>query len=592
MMWRLLAPGGIQDYWRHPEFDELGNAARLSLDEKFRGEAYRKMTRIFFEHNPWIIVIQPFEDYGLQKYVEFTPNSNQSVRDPALQPEAAARLAPRRQPAGPGVSAPGPAVLVHARLRRLPRLPALSDPHRALARLDGRVRGHAAVGGSGPAPAATRRADRRDGARPAGPRARPADSGAVRHLPGQRRPRGLRTLDPLPPAGDGRGALLSPGDLRAGPDGVRHRGRGRVPDRRPVGRPPELAPRPRDHGSGARRAVGADLLHRHPVHPDPVAPPRPVPDLGAGRLAPSGAPRAHAGRLHHGLDRADHALGRARGPAGGLRPDRPGEGRDGALGGGEAHPQERGAADPHDHRPPVRDAARRRGGHGDGIRLAGDRPARDHSRSTTATTRSCSRRSSSRRCCSSRSTCCWTCSTGSSTRGRGREGGADRAGRHPGPGPACPSGRAARAPPVAALRRRRVRRAARGDRPRRAAPGPAQPGARLAPGAAQGAHPRGAGRQGASPRHRPSRPGRAVPHGVRHARVAHDRVRGGGGWRRRRGAARARRRLPGRMGGRDRDDGGGRPARVPVHPARDRDHRGAGPVVPQPESSSSGSRAG
>jgi peptide/nickel transport system substrate-binding protein len=77
MMWRLLAPGGIQDYWRHPEFDELGNAARLSLDEKFRGEAYRKMTRIFFEHNPWIIVIQPFEDYGLQKYVEFNPNANQ-----------------------------------------------------------------------------------------------------------------------------------------------------------------------------------------------------------------------------------------------------------------------------------------------------------------------------------------------------------------------------------------------------------------------------------------------------------------------------------------------------------------------------------
>jgi peptide/nickel transport system substrate-binding protein len=77
MMWRLLSPGGPQDYWRHPEFDELGNAARFSLDEKFRGEAYKKMTRIFLEHNPWIVVIQPYEDYGLQKYVEFTPNPNQ-----------------------------------------------------------------------------------------------------------------------------------------------------------------------------------------------------------------------------------------------------------------------------------------------------------------------------------------------------------------------------------------------------------------------------------------------------------------------------------------------------------------------------------
>jgi peptide/nickel transport system substrate-binding protein len=79
MMWRLLAPGAPLDYWRHPEFDELGNAARFSLDEKFRGEAYRKMTRIFLEHNPWIVVLQPQEDYGLQRYVEFTPNANQQL---------------------------------------------------------------------------------------------------------------------------------------------------------------------------------------------------------------------------------------------------------------------------------------------------------------------------------------------------------------------------------------------------------------------------------------------------------------------------------------------------------------------------------
>jgi len=78
MMWRLMSPGGAHDYWRHPEFDELGGAARVSLDEKFRGEAYRKMTKLFLEYNPWIIVIQPNEDYGLQKHVEFTPNPNQA----------------------------------------------------------------------------------------------------------------------------------------------------------------------------------------------------------------------------------------------------------------------------------------------------------------------------------------------------------------------------------------------------------------------------------------------------------------------------------------------------------------------------------
>jgi peptide/nickel transport system substrate-binding protein len=78
MMWRLLAPGGAQDYWRHPRFDELGEAARFSVDEKFRGQAYREMTKLALEHFPWIPVIQPYEDYGLQKYVEWTPNPNQA----------------------------------------------------------------------------------------------------------------------------------------------------------------------------------------------------------------------------------------------------------------------------------------------------------------------------------------------------------------------------------------------------------------------------------------------------------------------------------------------------------------------------------
>jgi peptide/nickel transport system substrate-binding protein len=79
MMWRLLGPGGPQDYWRHAEWDELGNAARFSVDEKFRGEAYKKMTKIFLEHLPWIPVIQPYEDNGLQKYVEWTPDPLQQL---------------------------------------------------------------------------------------------------------------------------------------------------------------------------------------------------------------------------------------------------------------------------------------------------------------------------------------------------------------------------------------------------------------------------------------------------------------------------------------------------------------------------------
>ena len=77
MMWRLLSPGGILDYWRHARFDELGDGARYSVDEKFRGQAYSEMTKIFLDHLPWIPLLQPIESYGLQKYVDWKPNANQ-----------------------------------------------------------------------------------------------------------------------------------------------------------------------------------------------------------------------------------------------------------------------------------------------------------------------------------------------------------------------------------------------------------------------------------------------------------------------------------------------------------------------------------
>jgi glutathione transport system substrate-binding protein len=79
MMWRLLGPGGPQDYWRNAEWDKLGDEARFSVDEKFRDQAYRRMNQIALQYFPWIPVIQPSEDYGMQKYVVFTPNGNQQL---------------------------------------------------------------------------------------------------------------------------------------------------------------------------------------------------------------------------------------------------------------------------------------------------------------------------------------------------------------------------------------------------------------------------------------------------------------------------------------------------------------------------------
>ena len=77
MMGRLLSPGQPHDYWRHDEFDRLAVGARRRGDERARAEAYREMTRIFLDENPWIVVLQPMEDYGLQRHVEFTPSPDQ-----------------------------------------------------------------------------------------------------------------------------------------------------------------------------------------------------------------------------------------------------------------------------------------------------------------------------------------------------------------------------------------------------------------------------------------------------------------------------------------------------------------------------------
>jgi len=79
MMWRLLAPGAVYEYWRQPRFEELGNAARFSLDENFRGKVYAEMTQIVLENFPWIPVLQANDSYGLQRYVDWKPYPNQQI---------------------------------------------------------------------------------------------------------------------------------------------------------------------------------------------------------------------------------------------------------------------------------------------------------------------------------------------------------------------------------------------------------------------------------------------------------------------------------------------------------------------------------
>lgn len=45
---------------------ELGNAARFSLDENFRGKVYAEMSQIVLESFPWIPVLQANDSYRRQ----------------------------------------------------------------------------------------------------------------------------------------------------------------------------------------------------------------------------------------------------------------------------------------------------------------------------------------------------------------------------------------------------------------------------------------------------------------------------------------------------------------------------------------------
>jgi len=79
MMYRLLGPGGPQDYWREYEWDRLGETARFTADPKQRGAAYRRMQEIMDVHLPWLPVIVPVESHGVASYVTWRANPNQTV---------------------------------------------------------------------------------------------------------------------------------------------------------------------------------------------------------------------------------------------------------------------------------------------------------------------------------------------------------------------------------------------------------------------------------------------------------------------------------------------------------------------------------
>jgi peptide/nickel transport system substrate-binding protein len=79
MMYRLLSPGGPQDYWRDAEWDKLGEQARFSMDAQARDAAYKRMQEIMDVNLPWLPVIVPIESHGVANYINWRSNPNQMM---------------------------------------------------------------------------------------------------------------------------------------------------------------------------------------------------------------------------------------------------------------------------------------------------------------------------------------------------------------------------------------------------------------------------------------------------------------------------------------------------------------------------------
>jgi peptide/nickel transport system substrate-binding protein len=74
MMFRLLVPGGFQDYWYDDDWFKLGTGARTSQDAAIRDRDYRRMQEIMLDQLPWIPIIQPQEGYGSRREIAWEPS--------------------------------------------------------------------------------------------------------------------------------------------------------------------------------------------------------------------------------------------------------------------------------------------------------------------------------------------------------------------------------------------------------------------------------------------------------------------------------------------------------------------------------------
>jgi peptide/nickel transport system substrate-binding protein len=74
--YRLFGPQGQHNFWLDPEWNRLMSEARVSLDQAKRKANFDAANKIMIDYMPYIPVIQPYNLFGVQRYINWKPREN------------------------------------------------------------------------------------------------------------------------------------------------------------------------------------------------------------------------------------------------------------------------------------------------------------------------------------------------------------------------------------------------------------------------------------------------------------------------------------------------------------------------------------
>jgi ABC-type transport system substrate-binding protein len=79
IIYRVLGPGGIMQYWDDAEFFRLGEEARFSLDPVLRKRNYDRIQDLLRDNQPWVVLFQQYGLFGTSKTVNWKSTANLRV---------------------------------------------------------------------------------------------------------------------------------------------------------------------------------------------------------------------------------------------------------------------------------------------------------------------------------------------------------------------------------------------------------------------------------------------------------------------------------------------------------------------------------